>query len=52
MGVRVVFLLNCPLILSLLKYKGVKVFMNQENMISKGEAFFIFFIFLLWNEAF
>ena len=27
-GVRVVFLPDCPLILSLLKYKGVRVFLN------------------------
>ena len=27
-GVRVVFLLNCPLILSLLKYKSVGAFLN------------------------
>ena len=27
-GVRVIFLPDCPLILSLLKYKGVRVFLN------------------------
>ena len=27
-GVRVVFLSNCPLILSLLKHKGIGVFLN------------------------
>ena len=28
MGVRVVFLLDCPLILSLLKYRGIRIFLN------------------------
>ena len=30
-GVRVVFLLDCPLILSLLKHKGVGAFFNKKN---------------------
>ena len=30
-GVRVVFLLDCPLVLFLLKYKGVGAFLNQKN---------------------
>ena len=35
--VRVVFLPDCPLILFLLKYKGVGVFLNQKNEESKQE---------------
>ena len=31
MKVRVVFLPNCPLILSLLKYRGVGAFLNKKN---------------------
>ena len=30
MGVRVVFLPDCPLVLSLLKHKGVGVFLNKK----------------------
>ena len=29
-GIRVVFLPDCPLILSLLKYRGVRAFLNQK----------------------
>ena len=32
MGVRVVFLPDCPLILFLLKYKGVGAFLNPKKM--------------------
>ena len=32
MRVRVVFLLNCPLVLSLLKHWGVKTFLNKKNV--------------------
>ena len=32
MGVRVVFLLNCPLVLSLHKHKGVRIFLNKKKM--------------------
>ena len=35
MGVRVVFLPYYPLILSLLKHRGVETFLNQENEESK-----------------
>ena len=31
MGVRVVFLPDCPLILFLLKYKGVWAFLNKKK---------------------
>ena len=31
MEVRVIFLPNCPLVLSLLKYRGVGVFLNKKN---------------------
>ena len=34
-GVRVVFLPDCPLILFLLKYKGVSAFLNKKNEESK-----------------
>ena len=34
-GVRVVFLLECLLILSLFKYKGVGAFLNKKNEESK-----------------
>ena len=37
-GVRVIFLLDCPLVLSLLKLKGVEVFLNQKNEDPKQEA--------------
>ena len=30
-GVRVVFLLNYPLVLSLLKHKDIGVFLNEKN---------------------
>ena len=30
-GVRYVFLLDYPLVLSLLKHRGVKAFFNQKN---------------------
>ena len=30
-GVRIVFLPDCPLILFLLKHRGVGVFLNQKN---------------------
>ena len=36
-GVRVVFLLDCPLVLFLLKYKGVGAFLNKKNEKSKQE---------------
>ena len=32
-GVKVIFLLNCPLVLSLHKHKGVRVFFNQKMRI-------------------
>ena len=35
-GVRVIYLLDCPLILSLLKYRGVGVF-EQKNEDPLGE---------------
>ena len=35
MGVRVVFLPDCPLVLFLLKYKGVGAFLNKKNEESK-----------------
>ena len=31
MGVKTVFLRNCPLILSLLKHRGVGAFLNKKN---------------------
>ena len=31
MGVKVVFLPYCPLVLSLLKHRGVGAFLNQQN---------------------
>ena len=31
MGIRIVFLSDCPLVLSLLKYRGVGVFLNKKN---------------------
>ena len=34
-GVRVVFLLDCPLVLSLFNHKGVGAFLNQINENSK-----------------
>ena len=34
-GVRVVFLPDYPLVLSLLKHKGVRAFLNKENEESK-----------------
>ena len=34
-GVRIVFLPDCPLILFLLKHRGVGVFLNQKNKESK-----------------
>ena len=34
-GVRVVFLPDCPLVLFLLKYKGVGAFLNKKNEESK-----------------
>ena len=34
-GVRVVFLLDCPLVLFLLKYKGIRTFLNKKNKESK-----------------
>ena len=30
-GIKVIFLLDCPLVLSLLKYKGVGTFLNQKK---------------------
>ena len=36
-GVRVTFLPKCPLVLSLHKYRGVGVFLNQKNEKSKQE---------------
>ena len=36
-GVRVVFLLDCPLVLFLLKYKSVGAFLNKKNEESKQE---------------
>ena len=32
MGVKVVFLPNCPLVLSLLKHKNVRIFLNKKKM--------------------
>ena len=38
--VRVVFLLDCPLVLPLLKHRGVGVFLNKKKGRSQtGEAF-------------
>ena len=37
MGVRVVFLLDCSLVLFLLKYKSVGAFLNKKNEESKQE---------------
>ena len=34
-GVRVIFLPDCPLVLFLLKYKGVGAFLNKKNKESK-----------------
>ena len=34
MGVQVVFLLDCPLVLSLLKHRDVRAVLNQKNLIS------------------
>ena len=31
MGIRVAFLLNCPLVLSLLKHKGVGAFLKSQH---------------------
>ena len=33
-GVQVVFLLDCPLVLSLLKHRDVRAVLNQKNLIS------------------
>ena len=35
MGVRVVFLLNCPLVLFILKHKDVRTFLNKKYKDSK-----------------
>ena len=35
MGVKVVFLPDCSLVLSLLKYKGVRTFLHKQNEESK-----------------
>ena len=37
MGVRIIFLPDCPLVLSLLKHRGVRAFLNQKNEESKQE---------------
>ena len=37
-GVRVVFLPNCPLVLSLLKYRGVGIFLNKKMRIPNNES--------------
>ena len=34
MGVKVVFLANCPLVLSLLKHRGVEAFLNKKKKMS------------------
>ena len=54
MGVKIVFLPDCPLILSLLKYKGVRAFLNKKmknpnrgsplNSSIKWIFFFFFFL--------
>ena len=36
-GVRIVFLPDYPLVLSLLKHKGVRVFLNEKNEDLKQE---------------
>ena len=38
-GVKVVFLLDCPLVLSLLRHRGVGAFLNQKNEESKQEKY-------------
>ena len=37
MGVKVIFLPNCPLILSLLKYRDVRIFLNKKMRNSNRE---------------
>ena len=37
-GVRVVFLPNCPLVLSLLKHRGVGIFLNKKMRIPNNES--------------
>ena len=42
MGVKVVFLLDCPLVLSLLKHRGVEAFLNQKNEdVKQGKPLFL-----------
>ena len=42
MGVRVVFLLDCPSVLSLLKHRSVGTFLNKKKWISQiGETPYI-----------
>ena len=36
-GVRVVFLPSCPVVLSLLKYRGIRAFLNKKNEEPKQE---------------
>ena len=36
-GVKVIFFPDCPLVLSLLKHRGIGVFLNQKNKKSKQE---------------
>ena len=35
MGIRYVFLPNCPLVLSLHKRKGIEIFLNKKNKVLK-----------------
>ena len=37
MGVRIVFLPDCLLVLSLFKHRGIEVFLNQKMRISNRE---------------
>ena len=38
-GVRVAFWLDCPLVLSLFKYRGIRAFLNEKKWeIQTGEA--------------
>ena len=52
MGVRVVFLPNFPLVLSLLKHRDVEIlFFNQKNEVPNRESLFFFFFFFIRRES-
>ena len=52
MGVRVVFLPNFPLVLSLLKHRDVEIlFFNQKNEVPNRESLFFFFFFFFYKKG-